>query len=232
VRGLGTLVNVATVVAGTLAGLLLGVRLPERIRTTLLSGIGLVVIGVGLDSFLATRNAVFPIVAIVAGGLVGELVRLEDRLEGMGEAIRQRVERDEHRSTTFVEGFVTASLTFCIGPLTIIGALQDGLDGDAQLLVVKSALDGLVAIVYAASFGWGVGFSAVTILVLQGGLTALGAVVGDGFLDARMVDELEATGGVMIMGIGLRLLEIKRVPVGSYLPGLLIVPLLVAAFAR
>ena len=231
-RGLGTLVNVAAVVAGTVAGLVLGARLPERMRTTLLAGIGLVVIGVGLDSFLATRNAVFPIVAIVAGGLVGELVRLEDRLEGLGEAIRRRVERGEHGSSTFVEGFVTASLTFCIGPLTIIGALQDGIDGEAELLIVKAALDGLVAIVYASSFGWGVGFSAVTILVLQGGLTALGALAGDGFLDDRMIDELEATGGVMIMGIGLRLLEIKRVPVGSYLPGLVIVPLLVGVFAR
>ena len=230
-RGLGTLVNVATVVAGTALGLVLGARLAERFRATILSGIGLVVIAVGVDSFLATDNAVFPIVSIVIGGLIGEALRIEERLEGLGDAIRRRVERNREATSTFVEGFVTASLTFCIGPLTIIGSLQDGLDGDAQLLIVKAALDGLVAIVYAASFGWGVGFSALTILVLQGGLTALGAIAGDGFLTDRMVAELEATGGVMIMGIGVRLLDLRKIPVGSYLPGLIVAPVLVALFA-
>ena len=231
-RGLGTLVNVATVVVGTAIGLVLGARMAERFRATILSGIGLTVIAVGVQSFLATENAVFPIVSIVLGGLIGEALRLEDRLEGAGEAIRRRVERGREHTSTFVEGFVTASLTFCIGPLTIIGALQDGLHGDAQLLIVKAALDGLVAIVYAASFGWGVGFSAVTILVVQGALTVLGALAGDGFLTNRMVAELEATGGVMIIGIGVRLLDLRRIPVGSYLPGLVIAPVLVALFAR
>ena len=256
-RGLGTLVNVVTVVLGTGVGLLLGPRLPERVRTTVLSGLGLVTLAVGVASFLETRNAVFPVVAIILGGLVGEVLRIEDRLEGLGERIRRRAEgeradvvprpprfaeRDpeelelaapaEAPPSTFVDGFVTASLTFCVGALVVVGSLRDGIDGDAELLIVKAALDGLASVVFAAVFGWGVGFSAISILVLQGGLTLLGATVGDALLDERMVSELEATGGPMIVGIALRLLDIKRIPVGSFLPGLVVAPLLVAAFAR
>lgn len=257
VRGLGTLVNVITVVVGTGAGLLLGPRLPERVRTTVLSGLGLVTVAVGVSSFLETRNAVFPVVAIIVGGLLGELVRIEDRLEAIGERIRRRAEGDRADVTPrppsfaerdpeelalvplpgapasrFVDGFVTASLTFCVGALVVVGSLQDGIDGDAELLLVKAALDGLASVVFAAVFGWGVGFSAISILVLQGGLTLVGATVGDAFLTERMVQELEATGGPMVIGIGLRLLDITRIPVGSYLPGLAVAPLLVAAFAR
>ena len=256
-RGLGTLVNVITVVVGTGVGIALGPRLPERVRSTVLSGLGLITLAVGITSFLETSNAVFPVVAIVAGGLIGELIRIEDRLEGLGERIRRRAEGSRADATprpstfaerdpdelelaaapdappsTFVDGFVTASLTFCVGALVVVGSLQDGIDGNAQLLLIKASLDGLASIVFAAVFGWGVGFSAVSILVLQGGITLLGATVGDALLTERMVAELEATGGPMIVGIGLRLLDIKKIRVGSFLPGLAIAPLLVALFAR
>jgi uncharacterized protein len=256
VRGLGTIVNVVTVVAGTGVGLVVGRRLPGRVRSTVLDGIGLITLGVGVASFLRTGNAVFPVVAIVVGGLVGEAVRIEERLEALGEAIRRRVEggraveegvpasfveRDPDEVSIgadpaaagggFVDGFVVASLTFCVGALTIVGSLQDGIGGDASLLIVKAALDGLVAVVFASVYGWGVGFSAVSIGVLQGGITVLGATVGTTLLDERMVTELEATGGVMILGIGLRLLDLKKVRVGSYLPALVVAPVLVALFA-
>ena len=254
-RGLGTVVNVITVVVGTGVGIVVGPRLPERVRSTLLSGLGLVTVAVGVASFLETRNAVFPVVSIVAGGLVGELLRIEDRLEGLGERIRRRAEGPRADSTprpssfverdpdelelvasppgpsTFVDGFVTASLTFCVGALVVVGSLQDGIDGDAQLLLIKAALDGLASVVFASVFGWGVGFSALSILVLQGALTFLGAVLGDVLLTERMVSELEATGGPMIVGIGLRLLDIKKIAVGSFLPGLVVAPVLVAIFA-
>jgi uncharacterized membrane protein YqgA involved in biofilm formation len=257
VRGLGTLVNVLTVLAGTGIGLALGHRLPERVRTTVLSGLGLITLGVGMASFLETRNAVFPVVAIVLGGLLGELARIEDRLEGLGERIRRRAEGERAEAlprpasfaerdpdelgldrggavadTRFVDGFVTASLTFCVGALVIVGSLQDGISGDPQLLLVKSSLDGLAAVVFASIFGWGVAFAAISVAVLQGSLTLLGATVGDALLSERMVVELEATGGPMIIGIGLRLLDIKRVNVGSFLPALAIAPVLVALFAR
>jgi uncharacterized membrane protein YqgA involved in biofilm formation len=230
VRGLGTVVNVLTVVAGTGVGVALGSRLPERTRTTVLYGIGLVVLAVGVESFLDTRNAVFPIVSVAVGGLIGDALRIEDRLAQLGESLRRRFAA-RSAGSTFVEGFVTASLTFCIGPLTILGAIADGVRGDAELLVVKSALDGIVAIAYAASMGIGVGFSALVVGVVQGVLTVAGAGLGD-LLTDRMVDELTATGGVMILGIGLRLLDIKRVPVASYLPGLVLAPVLVGLFAR
>lgn len=234
-RGLGTIVNVATVIVGSVIGVLAGSRLPERIRTTLLTGIGLVTIAIGVSSFLETDNAVFPVLSIIIGGLIGEALRIEDRLEGVGEQLRQRVQgRGIERGggqSTFVEGYVSASLIFCAGALTILGSFADGIDGDSQLLVVKAALDGVVSVVYAATLGWGVAFSAVSVLVYQGLLTALGAALGDSVLTDRMVAEMSATGGVMILGIGLRLLDLKRVPVGSYLPGLAVAPVLVALFA-
>jgi len=175
---------------------------------------------------------VFPVVALIVGALVGETLRLEERLEGLGEGLRRRFERGGAARSTFVEGFVTASLTFCIGALTVLGSLRDGFTGDTQLLVVKASLDGIISVVYAAAFGWGVAFSALTVLVVQGVLTAAGWVLGEGLLTERMIAELSATGGVMILGIGVRLLDLKKVPVASYMPGLVVAPVLVALFAR
>jgi len=230
VRGLGTAVNVLTVVAGTGAGVVLGGRLAERTRATVLSGVGLVVLAVGVQSFLETRNAVFPIVSMALGGLIGDALGIEERLAAVGQALRRRFATRSSRSS-FVEGFVTASLTFCIGPLTVLGSVADGVRGDAELLVVKSALDGTVAVAYAAAMGIGVGFAALTVAVVQGGLTVASAGLGD-LLTDRMVDELTATGGVLILGIGLRLLDVKRLPVASYLPALVLAPVLVGLFAR
>lgn len=233
-RGLGTIVNVATVVAGCAFGLAAGRRVPERMRETIIAGIGLLVIGVGVASFLETENAVFPVVSIVLGGIIGESLRIDDRLQRAGERLKVFAERRMHTvgETRFVEGYVTATLTFCVGALTIVGSLQDGISGDNQLLIVKAALDGVVAVVYTAVFGIGVGFSALSILVLQGLVTVLGIIVGDNLLDARMVAEMEATGGPMIAGIGLLLLDLKKIRLASLLPGLAIAPILVAVFAR
>jgi len=233
-RGLGTLVNVATVLLGSGVGVVAGRRVPERMRETVIHGIGLTVIGVGVASFLATENAVFPVVSIVIGGIIGEALRIDDRLTRTGERLKLIAERGRTSvaESRFVEGFVTATLTFCVGALTIVGSLQDGISGDNQLLVVKAALDGIVAVVYAAVFGIGVAFSALSILVLQGLITIIGIVVGDNLLDARMVAEMEATGGPMIIGVGLMLLELKRIRLASLLPGLVVAPILVAIFAR
>jgi uncharacterized membrane protein YqgA involved in biofilm formation len=233
-RGLGTIVNVVTVLVGTAFGLLAGKRVPERMRETVLSGIGLITMAVGVASFLETRNAVFPVVSIVIGGIIGEALHLEDRLERAGERLKLVAERGRASVTEsrFVEGYVTATLTFCVGALTIVGSLQDGISGDNQLLIVKAALDGIVSVVYAAVFGIGVAFSALSILVLQGLVTLLGMFLGDNVLDDRMVAEMEATGGPMIFGIGLMLLELKRIRLASLLPGLAIAPILVALFAE
>jgi uncharacterized membrane protein YqgA involved in biofilm formation len=229
VAGLGTAINVATVIGGTAVGLAAGGRLPERARTTVLQSVGLITLALGVGEALRTHNVVFPLVAIVAGGLIGEALKLEDRLEGVGERIRRRVNAEGHEH--FVEGFVAASLLFCVGPLAVLGSIQDGLNGDVQLLVVKSALDGLVAIIFAATLGWGVGFSALPVLIYQGALTLL-AGSADAVLTDRMILEGTATGGIMVMGIAFRLLELKQVRVGSLLPALVLAPVLVALFAR
>lgn len=241
-RGIGTIVNVVTVLAGTAIGLLARGRVPERFRSTVLSGVGLLTLVIGIQEATRTHNVVFPLVALILGGIAGEALRIEERLEDVGERIRRRFEahpapRDgtgaDAGRPPFVEGFVAASLLFCVGPLTILGSIKDGLGGPghAQLLFVKAALDGLVAVVFASTLGWGVGFSALTIVVVQGSLT-LSAGAADRVLTARMIDEMTATGGVMILGIGLRLLDLRRVPVASFLPALVVAPVAVALFAR
>lgn len=232
-RGLGTLVNVVTILAGTALGLVAGSRLREQVRATVLAGIGLATLGVGTASFLETGNAAFPVVAVVIGGLLGEVTGIEDRLAGLGDRLRRLGSRggDVGERSTFVEGFVLATLTFCVGALTIVGSLQDGIRGDSELLLVKSALDGVVAVVFAAAYGVGVGFAALSVLVVQGGLTVLGAIAGEALLNGRMIEELEATGGLLIIGIGLRLLQIKDLRVGSFLPALVVAPVLVAVFS-
>jgi len=229
-RGLGTVVNVVAIVAGAFVGLVAGRRVPERVRTTVLHGLGLSVLAVGMHDALATENIVFPIVSLAVGAVIGEALRIEDRLEGVGEALRRRLRRGDEEST-FVDGFVSASLVFCVGPLAVLGSISDGLGRGSQELIVKSALDGFVSIVFASTLGIGVAFSALSVGVLQGTLTAL-AGAADAVLTERMVTEMTATGGIVILGIGVRLLELRKVRVGSFLPALVMAPLAVALFAR
>lgn len=236
VRGLGTIVNVVAIVAGTLLGLAGGRRVPERMRTTVLQGLGLSVVALGVHDSLATHNLVFPIVSLVVGAVIGEALSIEERLESVGERIRRRVARaeaeHEHEQTsTFVEGFVSASLLFCVGPLAILGSIADGLGRGSQELVVKSALDGFISVAFASTLGIGVAFSAVSVGVLQGTVTALAGLL-ERVLTERMVAEMTATGGIVVMGIGARVLELRKVRVGSFLPALVVAPVAVALFAR
>jgi uncharacterized membrane protein YqgA involved in biofilm formation len=230
-RGLGTVVNVATVLAGSVVGLLAGHRLPERLREIAFQGVGLIVLVLGIQQALATENLAFPLAAVVLGGVIGEAVAIEARLEHLGDRLRQLIEHTDKPDSTFVEGFVSATLIFCIGPLTILGSISDGLGNGAQLLFIKSALDGTVSVVLASTLGIGVALSAASVLVVQGALT-LAASSLHALLDPRMIAETTATGGILIVAIGLRLLEIKRLRVGNFLPALLLAPLAVAIFAR
>jgi uncharacterized protein len=230
----GTLINMGTVLAGTAVGTLLGERLPERVRETMLHALGLVTlvvgVGQGLDAFRPpltdlTRGAVLIVMgSVLVGGIIGELVGIERGLDRLGEALRDRFGRGQAR---FTEGFVVASLVFCVGPLTILGSIQDGLTGDYQLLAVKSLLDGFAALAFASALGWGVGFSVLVILIYQGGLT-LGASVLTGVFSEAMIAAMSATGGVLILGIGLRLLDLRRVRVANLLPALVLTPVVVA----
>jgi hypothetical protein len=230
-RGLGTVVNVATVLAGSVIGLLVGHRLPERLREIAYQGVGLIVLVLGIQQAGATENLAFPLAAVVVGGVVGEAAGIEARLERLGERLRHLMEDTDNPDSTFVEGFVSATLIFCIGPLTILGSISDGLGNGAQLLFIKSALDGTVSVVLASTLGIGVALSAASVLIVQGALT-LAASSLHALLDTRMIAETTATGGILIIAIGLRLLEIKRLRVGNFLPALLLAPLAVAIFAR
>ena len=227
--GLGTLINTATVVVGGTVGIAMGDKIPERVRTIVVQVIGMLTIGLGLSDLLKTHNMVFPLLGMVFGAVIGEVLRIEDRLEGIGEIIRQRFAKRQDPGR-FISGFVTASLLFCIGPLTILGAIQDASGATPQLYIIKGTLDGFMSVIFGAIHGVGVLFSAVSVFIVQGTLTLFGTRL-DSLLNDRMRIELFATGGLAVMAIGLNLLEIKKIRLGSLLPGLIITPILVKLFA-
>ena len=228
-RGLGTIINTATVLAGGGLGLLIGNRIPDRIRVIIVQVIGLVTIAIGLRDVMNTHNMVFPLVGMVLGAIIGELLRIEDRLEDLGELLRRKFTKPESESK-FVTGFVTATLLFCVGPLTILGAIEDASGKTPQLYIIKGTLDGFMMIIFSALYGVGAIFSAASVFVIQGSLTLFGTSL-DALLTDRMRLELFAAGGLAVLAIGLNLLEIKRIRLGSLLPGLVITPLLVWLFA-
>ncbi len=226
----GTIINIIAVLLGGGLGTLLGDRLPQRMRETVMHGIGLVTLVVGIHLTLQTQNILIVMGSVLVGALLGEWWQISAGLEHASEWLRQRVaQRLSDRSLAhFTEGFVTASLVFCVGPMTIVGAIQDGLTGDFSLLAIKSVLDGFAALAFASTLGIGVVFSILTLLVYQGGITML-AGFAEMVLTAPMIAEMSATGGVLILAIGLLLLDLKRIRVANLLPALLIAPLIVAA---
>lgn len=242
--GVGTAVNVVTVLVGSSAGVVAGNRLPTRTRDLVTDALGLVTLLIaGLsavavnDPALAARvgpHAPLLIVlgSLVIGGIVGSLLRLEQRVESLGGWLQRRLSgtSDSVERARFIEGFVTSSLVFCTGPLTILGSLSDGLGHGADQLFLKATLDGFAAIAFAASFGWGVSVSALTVLVVQGAITALGAFLGD-VLSAAGLAAVTASGGLMLVGVAMRLLRIRQIAVADLLPGLVVAPLLVSLVA-
>jgi uncharacterized membrane protein YqgA involved in biofilm formation len=229
VVGLGTLINTATVLIGGMVGIAMGDKIPDRVRLIVVQVIGMVTIGLGLSDLLKTHNMVFPLLGMVFGAVIGEVLRIEDRLEGIGEVIRKRFAKRQDPGP-FVSGFVTATLLFCIGPLTILGAIQDASGATPQLYIIKGTLDGFMSVIFGAIHGVGVLFSAVSVFVVQGTLTLFGTQL-DSLLNDRMRIELFATGGLAVMAIGLNLLDIKKIRLGSLLPGLIVTPVLVQLFA-
>ncbi len=227
--GLGTLINTATVLIGGTVGIAMGDRIPDRVRLIVVQVIGMVTIGLGLSDLLKTHNMVFPLLGMVFGAVIGEVLRIEDRLEGIGEVIRKRFAKRQDPGP-FISGFVTATLLFCIGPLTILGAIQDASGETPQLYIIKGTLDGFMSVIFGAIHGVGVLFSAVSVFVVQGTLTLFGTQL-DSLLNDRMRIELFATGGLAVMAIGLNLLDIKKIRLGSLLPGLIMTPVLVQLFA-
>ncbi len=226
---IGTLINIVTVLAGSALGTLLGGRLSERMRETVMAGLGLVTLVIGLQMALTTSNIIIVLISVVVGAILGEWWHIDVGLERLAEWLKARVARRASGQTLahWSEGFITASLVFCVGPMTILGALQDGLSGDYSLLAIKAVLDGFASLAFASSLGIGVLFSTITILVYQGGISLLAGLLQNVFSEA-MINELSATGGVLMLALGLLLLDVRRIRVANLLPSLLIVVILVA----
>jgi uncharacterized protein len=240
VPGLASLVNVATVLAGAVVGVALGNRLPARTRDVVTDALGLVTLLIAGTSAIAVLSPdlsdvvgdsapmLIVLGSLLVGGIAGSLLRLESRIEGLGGWLQRRLsgETGSAERARFVEGFVVSSLVFCSGPLTILGSLNDGLGNGPDQILLKSALDGFAAIAFAASFGWGVAASVVTIIAVQGSLTLVGVALGDVLPDAHLA-AITAVGGLLLVGVALRLLRIREIPVADLLPALALAPVLV-----
>ncbi len=243
----GTIINAAVVLLGSSAGLLAGARLPERYRQIMLTCLGLVTITLGIDAgvlkFSSTveafappgdgtygaRLAIVMISCLLVGAIIGTALRLHERIEGAGAWIHARFSKQDGH--TFAEGFLTASVIFCIGPLTLLGCLKNGAHGDPSYLYIKSVLDGFCSLALASSLGWGVFASVITILVFQGGLSALAYVAAEPLNDISLA-LMTIVGGILLLATALLLLDIKRIPVANLLPGVFLPPLAVAIAER
>jgi len=236
----GTITNVATVIAGTAVGALAGRRFPERLRETVTATLGLLTAGLAVREVIKTDEFVLVLAAVLAGAVLGELSRIETGLTRLGNALqrwvagRRAVAGDVDapeaaappvQGNRFSEGFVVASLVFCVGPLAVIGSIQDGL-GDPEMLLVKAALDGFASLAFASVYGWGVGVSALTVGIYQGAI-ALGGRYLEGVLTLPLENALASAGGVLLLGISLRLLGLKEVRVANLLPAVALAPLFV-----
>jgi hypothetical protein len=251
-----------TVAIGSALGLLIGNRLPQKIQESVITGLGLVTLVVGMSNAGRTGNIIIPLISLVVGVIIGELLDIQTVLERFGGWLQARFspqaphppapspsdgegEQNSHPSAPlhregegrpaldararFITGFVTASLVFCIGPLTFVGSMLDGMGDPSgfQQLAIKSVLDGFAALAFASSFGLGVSFSIITVLVLQGGLALGGHLVGQ-FMTTPMINEMTSVGGLLLLGLSLTLLDIKKPRMANFLPALVIAPLLVA----
>ena len=217
---IGTLINVAAILAGTALGLLLRRGIPERMRDTVMQGLGLCVILIGVSGAMKTADTMCVIVSIVAGGLLGSAVNIEHRLNQLGDLAERKLVHGSGGSS-FAKGFVTASLVYCVGAMAIVGAMDSGLRGDHSTLIAKAALDGVSAIFFASTMGAGVGLSALAVLVYQGAIALLAGWLSPLLTDA-VINEMSAVGGLLIIGIGLNMLYDKHLSVGNLLPAIFI----------
>ena len=227
---LGTIVNTAAIVLGGLLGLLFGQALPEKMKKTVIQGIGLAVLLIGGSMALQTKNPLIVIASLVLGGVIGEWIDIELRLQHFGQWLEQRLAKNG-QVTGFTKAFVTASLIYCVGAMAIMGSLESGLKGNYNILFAKSMLDGISALVFASSMGIGVLVSAVPVFVYQGAIT-MSAGLLQGILSAQVIAEMSAAGGLLILGIGFNILEFKEIKVGNLLPAIFIAVPLTILFTK
>ena len=238
---MGTLINVLAIVIGSAIGVLLGNRLPEKMSRTLTDAMGLIVLVIGAlnladlgDEAFANATGVFPTIlvvlaALLLGGVTGSLLKIEERLEQFGVWLQAKT-KGKGDKDQFIQGFVNAALLFTIGPMAILGALQDGLGQGFDILALKSTLDGFTSVAFSATMGWGVAFSAIPVGLWQGLLTILSASVGE-VLSQAAVASITATGGILLLGTGLRVLKIRMVSVADLLPALVFAPVITLVLA-
>jgi len=237
---IGTFVNVGTIIVGTFLGVVVGGKIPVKTRTLITDALGLVTFISGASACAALWNSSYvievgggkPILitlgALLIGGLVGSLLHIEERLDSVGEKLKRRFARGD--DSNFVTGFVTASLIFVIGPMAILGSISDGLGTGNELLILKSIMDGFAAIAFAAALGWGVGASALSVLIYQGAWTAVGAFLGTAMQEYQ-IDAITGVGGLLLIGIGMKLLNLKSIAIGDMLPALFVAPVLATVVA-
>lgn len=220
--GLGTLVNSGAILAGAAAGLLLRRGLPEKWQESIMQGVALCIIVIGVQMAFKSENIMVVIFSLVLGAIVGEGINIDAKLQSFGEWIGRKLigGRDAGAAKAIGEGFVAASLIYCVGAMAIIGSLQDGLKGDTTILFAKSTLDGIIAIILTANLGIGVALSAVSVLFYQGSLTLLAGVL-EPVLTASILNEVTATGGVLIMAIGINMLKVVQIRISNLLPAVL-----------
>lgn len=216
---IGTTVNFIAIVFGGLAGLLFGKAFPDKLKTTMIQGIGLTVIIIGLQMAIKTNNVLIVIASLVLGGLIGESIDIEARLADLGKYLEKKL--SSKGEGNFTKAFVTSSLIYCVGAMAIVGALEDGLKGNHSILYAKSALDGITAIIFSSSLGIGVIFSAIPVFLYQGGISLFAGLL-QGLLSDAVVLEMSAVGGLLIFGIGINMLGIKEIKVGNLLPGIFV----------
>lgn len=223
----GTLINAAAIIVGSLIGIGLHTRLPERIVKIVFQGIGLFTLFIGFYMGMKTNNLFLMIISIVTGGIIGEWINIDKYVNLFGDKVKTKF---KSKNSKFTEGLVTAFLLFCMGSVTILGAIEEGLGGEPNLLLAKSVLDGVSSIALAAAMGFGVAFSVIPLLIYQGGLTILATYFGDYFSN-HIIDELTAIGGLMLIGLGLNILEIKHIKILNMLPALIVIVILAYYFA-
>ena len=218
---IATIINCLLIILGSTCGLLLKGKLPQRFLTVLTQAMGLCVVGIGMTSAIATNDTLCVVVCLVIGTVLGEAIDIEKRLDTIGESLRKRFERNASGKSTFTEGFVSASVLFCVGAMAIVGSINAGIRGDYAVLVSKSVIDGVISVSMTTALGIGVAFSAIPILIYQGGLTLLAGLVAP-YLQEAVITEMSAVGGCIILGIGLNMLELPkiRLRVGNMLPAI------------
>ena len=224
----GTIVNVIAIFLGCSVGFILKSKFPEKIGKIVMQALGLASLLIGMQMALKTDNILLLIFSLTIGGIIGEVIGIEEGLEKFGERVKLKF-KSSNSSERFVEGFVTASLLYCVGSMAIMGALKEGLSGNPDILYTKSLLDGLTSIAFTAALGLGVLFSAIPVFLYQGGITLLARSIKD-FLSPEVINEMTAVGGILILGIGFGLLKIKKIKIGNLLPAILVAAFLAATF--